>query len=103
MAPARSSENSAHEGDHRGAAPAAPRSAPADEHLHATRSFLELLEIHRRVEREALAAEAQRLGLTNGDVNSAADAAAATHATSAADATGAADAADAADAAHADN
>lgn len=63
MARARSSENSSHEGDHRGAAPAAPRSAPADGHLRGARSFLELLEIHRHVEREALVAEAERLGL----------------------------------------
>jgi PucR C-terminal helix-turn-helix domain len=77
MARARSSENSVHEGDHRGAASAAPRSAPAGGHLHGARSFLELLEIHRRVEREALAVEAQRLGLdlANGDFTEEADSA----------------------------
>lgn len=64
MTRARFTEHSAYEGDSRGAAAAAPRPTPSDDHLHGASSFLELLETHRRVEREALVAEAQRLGVT---------------------------------------
>ncbi len=68
MTRARSTEPSAYEGDSRGAAAAAPRRTSAGDHLHGASSFLELLETHRRVEREALLAEAQRLGVTPADV-----------------------------------